>query len=195
MYMFIVLAILLTAAAMFAVAYPILLRSNSSRPMAVSAQETLDELLAQRDAAFHALRELNFDHQVGKITDEDFVVFEAHLKQVAADALRALDGWEAEADDKLDRAIERAVRQRRATGGAVSRACSACGQLGKPEDKFCATCGAALPEPGAPQDGAACPACGLPHQEGDRFCAGCGAALGDAAGSIRDAEAALGSAT
>lgn len=180
--MFIVLAILLSAIALFAVAYPIILRSNSSRPAAAAAQETLDELLAQRDAAFQALRELNFDHRVGKITDEDFVAFEAHLKQVAADALRALDAWEAEADDKLDRAIERAVRQRRAASGPTGLGCPACGQPSKPDDKFCAVCGAALPEQAAPSASAACPTCNLPYQEGDRFCAGCGAALGGAAG-------------
>lgn len=172
--MFIVLAILLSAIALFAVAYPIILRSSTARPAAVSAQETLDELLAQREAAFQALRELNFDHRVGKITDEDFVAFEAHLKQVAADALRALDAWETEADDKVERAIERAIRARRTAPG---HACPTCGQPGKPEDKFCASCGAAFIVQAAPPTNSACPACGLPYQQGDRFCAKCGAAL------------------
>lgn len=174
-------AILVAAIALFAVAYPIIRRSGSTLLATVSAQETLDELLAQRDAAFQALRELNFDHRVGKITNEDFMAFEAHLKQVAANALRALDDWEAETDDALERAIEHAVRQRRAVLATSGRACSACGRLASPEDKFCAGCGQMLPAESTPVEVTppplTCPACGQSFQSGDRFCAGCGRTL------------------
>ena len=88
--MFIVLAILLTAAALLAVAYPILAKAPAAKP-ATTATESLDELLGQRDAAMQALRELNFDHRVGKISDADFAVFDANLKHEAAETLRALD--------------------------------------------------------------------------------------------------------
>ena len=103
--MFIVLAILLTAAALLAVAYPILAKAPAAKP-ATTATESLDELLGQRDAAMQALRELNFDHRVGKISDEDFVVFDASLKHEAAETLRALDQWEAQADADLDEDME-----------------------------------------------------------------------------------------
>ncbi len=52
-----------------------------------------------------ALRELNFDHRMGKISDEDFAVFDANLKQHAAETLRALDQWEAQADADLDQVL------------------------------------------------------------------------------------------
>ena len=110
--LFIVLAILLTAAALLAVAYPILSKGSTTKP-ATTAQESLDELLGQRDAAMQALRELNFDHRMGKISDEDFAVFELNLKQHAAETLRALDEWEAQTDDDLDQSMEREVAARR----------------------------------------------------------------------------------
>jgi hypothetical protein len=109
-----------------------------------AAQETLEELLAQRDAAFQALRDLNFDHRVGKISDEDFAVFEANLKQVAADALRALDEWEQEADRLLEGVVWRQAKARRPAEGESDRRCPECGRLAAPEDKFCASCGARL---------------------------------------------------
>lgn len=177
--MFIVLAILLSAVALFAVAYPIVLRSGSAQPAIASARETLEELLAQREAAFQALRELAFDHQVGKITDEDFVAFEANLKLHAADVLRALDRWEAEADADLDDALEQAVRARRAAlreSQDDSVACPACGSPAAADDKFCPACGATLTAP-QPAASPACPRCGRPAEPGDRFCAGCGQAL------------------
>ncbi len=184
--MFIILAILLSFVALLAVAYPIIAAARTAQPSAVSgqkygpfyAQESLDELMAQRDAALQALRELNFDHNVGKITDEDFAIFEANLKHTAADSLRALDQWEAEADDELDRTVEQAVQARRSALAAGGRACPSCGRAAAADDQFCAACGASLaaaPKPSLPQD--ACPNCGRPFDPGDRFCAGCGQAL------------------
>jgi len=178
--MFIVFALLLSVAALVAVAYPVLQREGQLRPRRSSAREELDELLAQREAAFQALRELRFDHQVGKITDEDFAAFEAHLKQSAARALQALDEWEAAADRDLDRALEAEIAARRAALAGVGRFCPACGRPAAAEDRFCGGCGAALPAtaaPAAPSAPRACPHCGRPLAADDRFCGGCGRAV------------------
>ncbi len=186
---FIVLAALLIGVAFYVVALPLLqqARRNSAAPARSSEQERLAELLAQRDAAFQALRELNFDHRVGKITDEDFTAFEANLKQNAAEALRALDRWEAESDDDLDAAMERAIKARKAVAkgqpAAVSdgRKCPKCGKPATASDKFCGKCGAPLaaakPVSVPAAVGLFCPKCGEPHQAGDRFCAKCGQTL------------------
>jgi hypothetical protein len=179
--MFILLAVLLAAATFLIVAYPILARSRAPEPAVTSAQERLNGLLAQRDAAFQALRELNFDHQVGKITAEDFVVFEAYLKQVAAEALRALDEWEKEVDRSTGQVLEREVAARKATLSHGRQSCPACGSPAGLGDRFCAVCGAnlavtpitATAEPVA----ALCSHCGRSFKTGDRFCAGCGRPL------------------
>jgi hypothetical protein len=178
--MLIILAIVLTIGALLIVAYPILARSRNTGAAANAAQEEVDELLAQREAAFQALRELNFDHRVGKVSDDDFVVFEANLKETAAAALKALDDWEAQADQSLGPVLERANAARRASVPGGERRCSSCGQPALAEDRFCAACGAALsaesplPIATAPD---ACPGCGRPCAAGDRFCGGCGTPL------------------
>lgn len=186
---FIILALILSLAALAAVAYPILAKARTAQPAAVSAQERLDELLAQRDAAYQALRELSFDHRVGKITDEDFVAFEGNLKHTAASALRALDGFEVEVDGDLDSLIERSVAARRAALSAAhpaagERRCPACGKVAAPNDKFCAACGTLLPATATVALSAAadtCPHCGKPVAASDRFCAACGRATAEAA--------------
>lgn len=175
--MFIVLAILLSAAAILAAAYPILAKAQKATPRRASVHDQLEELLAQREAAFQALRELHFDHRVGKITDEDFVAFEANLKLHAAETLRALDRWEAETDAELEGLIARELQRRRAAPGPAGRRCPACGRPAESDDKFCAACGATLPAPAAQREALFCPACGHDFQPGDRFCAGCGATL------------------
>jgi hypothetical protein len=177
-----ILAAALSAAALFAVAYPLIAKARSA-PVEVSSEEQLEELLAQRDAAYQALRELNFDRQVGKITEEDFNAFEVNLKLNAADTLRRLDAWEAEADDDLDLQLEQVVAERKAAL-STGRACPQCGRAAAPEDKFCAGCGAGLPtvapvvvQPVSPQ----CPQCGRPVSERDRFCPACGQPLAEPA--------------
>jgi hypothetical protein len=47
-------------------------------------------LREQRDRAFTALRELEFDHRTGKITDADYAILHAGLRHDAAAALQAL---------------------------------------------------------------------------------------------------------
>jgi hypothetical protein len=48
------------------------------------------ELAEERDRALGALKELEFDHRTGKITDEDYRREVGPLRQAAAAALRAL---------------------------------------------------------------------------------------------------------
>jgi hypothetical protein len=178
--MLIILAIVIAAAALLIVAYPVLAKARAAQPAASSAQEELAELVARRDAVFQALRDLNFDHQVGKITDGDFVAFEATLKESAADTLAALDQWESATDRAIDAALERAINARRAALLGDGRACPSCDRPAATEDRFCAACGAILPaltaKP-APAVAGVCPQCGRPFDPTDRFCGGCGAAL------------------
>ena len=126
-----------------------------------------------------ALRELNFDHRMGKISDEDFAVFELNLKQHAAETLRALDEWEAQTEDDLDQSLEREIAARRSQLISGARACPSCGRPAADDDKFCAICGAALAQAPAPvvllPAGIVCPNAAGSADPDDRFCAGCGA--------------------
>jgi hypothetical protein len=49
------------------------------------------ELLEIRDRALSALKELEFDHRTGKVSDDDYRRLVGPLRQHAAQALRALD--------------------------------------------------------------------------------------------------------
>jgi hypothetical protein len=46
----------------------------------------------ERDRALAALKELEFDHRTGKVSDEDYRVLVGPLRRRAAETLRALDG-------------------------------------------------------------------------------------------------------
>lgn len=49
------------------------------------------ELVEERDRALAALKELEFDHRTGKVTDEDYRQQVGPLRRSAAAALRALE--------------------------------------------------------------------------------------------------------
>src|SRR5205823_6368285 len=63
------------------------------------------DLVEQRDRAVAALKELEFDHRTGKVTDEDYRELVGPLRRRAAEALRALEprarDAEAEAETKV----------------------------------------------------------------------------------------------
>ena len=50
------------------------------------------ELLEARDRSLAALKELEFEHRTGTISDEDYRALVGPLRREAAEALRALDG-------------------------------------------------------------------------------------------------------
>jgi hypothetical protein len=49
------------------------------------------DLVEQRDRALDALKELEFDHRTGKVSDEDYRRLVGPLRQRAAETLRALE--------------------------------------------------------------------------------------------------------
>lgn len=49
------------------------------------------ELAEERDRALAALKELEFDHRTGKVSDDDYRAQVGPLRRRAAEALRALD--------------------------------------------------------------------------------------------------------
>ena len=79
------LGALLAAVAVVFVAVPFLRAAEAEAP----DEPTLDALIAaeERDRALAELKELEFDHRTGKITDEDYGALVQPLRRRAASAL------------------------------------------------------------------------------------------------------------
>jgi hypothetical protein len=88
------LAALLAVLAVIAVALPFLREpepeSDSLSALDESERRRL-ELLEARDRALAALKELEFDHRTGTISDDDYRTLVGPLRRDAAAALQALD--------------------------------------------------------------------------------------------------------
>lgn len=72
------------------------------------------ELLETRDRALAALRELEFDHRTGTVSDEDYRALVGPLRRDAASALQALER------ERSTAAAEAPMNEERPTGERIS---------------------------------------------------------------------------
>jgi hypothetical protein len=119
-----VLGALLAVAAVWFVARPFLARTTSEQlAQPDDARLALEE---ERDRALAALKELEFDHRTGKVSDEDYRRQVVELRRDAAEALRALESGrrrrDVSPDDGVDNACGRAPADRPGTGTGPTRA-------------------------------------------------------------------------
>jgi hypothetical protein len=90
----IVLGLILAALAVVLVALPFLrepVAADDRLDAPGEAEERRLLLVEERDRALAALKELEFDHRIGKIDDADYRGLVGPLRREAASALRALD--------------------------------------------------------------------------------------------------------
>lgn len=165
------LALLLVVA--FVVARPLLDQTR----VVEREQGPVDRLLFERERVLAALRDVDFDHVMGKTLDDDYAAQRAQLLAQGAAVLKQLDSLAPDqapalgADDEIEQAIARLRAQpapaavdadleaglaaRRAApvnaaGQPGARFCSQCGRPARPDDKFCGACGHTLAPPADP---------------------------------------------
>jgi hypothetical protein len=86
------------------VALPFLREPDTKDDRLVGPDELEQRRLAlseERDRALAALKELEFDHRTGKVSDEDYRELVGPLRRRAAEALRALEPRSGEAGAKV----------------------------------------------------------------------------------------------
>lgn len=92
----------------------------------------LENLLFERESVLGAIRDLQFDHAMDKLSEEDFTELDSRYRARAIEIMRQLDSLgiaspeEEDSDSALDHWIERAVEdlregRRHVTGGAIPR--------------------------------------------------------------------------
>ena len=128
----------LTAAAMYRTVAPL----GSDLPDDASLVGGRTRAALERDKALtlRALKELEFDRAMGKVSDADFAEMRDRLRARAVRLMTQLDGA------AMYRAqIERDLRRRRSWGEPVARwRMLACGTANDADARFCKQCGTAL---------------------------------------------------
>jgi hypothetical protein len=139
----------------------------------------LSGLLAERDRILTALQELEFDHVLGKIPNEDYPAQRAGLVQRGAEILRKLDQLpvagalpEARTGDAEER-VEAVIAQR----GMDAALQPASSNMGHAADDDIEVALAQRRRQRLEKSAGFCPQCGGPVQKSDRFCPKCGKVL------------------
>lgn len=150
-------------------------------------------LMAERDRILNALQELDFDHALGKIPEEDYPQQRSVLLQRGANVLRELDALTAEndevtAEDRLEAAIaaRRADMAKKDSQQTVSLSPASNGHAVAPARKVSVAIAqdddlevllAQRKRLRTDKAAGFCPQCGSSIQKSDHFCPKCGAKI------------------
>ncbi len=177
------LSLVLAGGALWLVLYP-LFRPDSIAP---DVYEPPDPLETRKGAAVAALKEIEFDRETGKLSDDDYAELHARYSAEAIEAMRAEDVLAQAAparasvpaamgaDDAIEAMVAADVLALAATADGATEAptCPTCGPRPETDAVFCSQCGKLLPHP------ALCVECQAPLEPGGGFCGRCGAGVGE----------------
>lgn len=153
-----ILALLVSLAALFYVIGPLVAKQP---PLLQVEDDRFADLLARKDSALRAIKELEFDHQVGKIDAADYQRLNDRLRRQAITLLQQLEQI-TPLSTALDEQLEAEIAQRRqakpastpakpisapviqpiTTAAGAAHFCTQCGARLDNSFKFCANCGA-----------------------------------------------------
>ena len=122
--------------------------------------DRLAELLSRKDGVLRAIKDLEFDYQVGKLGEEDFQRFDQSLRRQAISLIQQIEKIAPESSH-LDEQLEAEIARTRKLQS-------------QPRETTSLPPPASVPS-AAPGQQRFCTACGASLAEGYRFCANCGA--------------------
>ncbi len=172
------LALLLSAGAGVYVLWPLLSRAAPDVPI---EDDRLTELISRKDGVLVAIKDLEFDHQVGKLSAEDYERFNARLRQQAIGYLQQIDKLapqSAHLDETLEVEIARLRKTRTApvavNGKSAPVATPAAAQVAAPAASTAPALAPAVAAPAGEAPVRFCTNCGQALAPQHKFCANCG---------------------
>ena len=122
-----------------------------------SPDDIREQLNYKKDDAYATIRDLEFDLNMGKLSEEDFQTLKKQYMQKAAVYMQEIDNLKLLKDEKLtfpDKDIEEEIEQevasirlQKSTPGEYVY-CAFCGEKAFVEDNFCGGCGSTLKKGG-----------------------------------------------
>ncbi len=163
---------LILALAMLVVLYVTRPFVEHKATLTAETEQEISSLLAQRESIIRTLAELDFDHALGKIPEEDYPQQRRMLLQRGAEVLRRLDALQqgAQAPAAAEDRLEAAIAARR----AARRGAQAAERPAPPPDDPLEAAIAARKRRRQEKAAGFCPQCGAPLQRSDKFCPRCG---------------------
>lgn len=127
--------------------------SSGGRDLFTNTQQSGKRMMAlqeRKEQLYASIKELEFDHSVGKLATEEYKAHRRNLEEEAIGVLRLLDTNNSprQPQDSLLARIEQDVEEVRSRidvpAAATTGFCSHCGAEREREHRFCAQCGTQL---------------------------------------------------
>jgi hypothetical protein len=109
MWIAMLVALVLSVGALAFVVWPLL--KPGPAPVMVE-DDRLTELLGRKDAVLKAIKDLEFDYQVGKLSEEDYQLYDQRLRRQAVALLQQIEDVAPQSAD-MDAVMEAEIAQRR----------------------------------------------------------------------------------
>ncbi len=145
--------ILLLGIFLAAVTHPILTRRHVWQRATGNRHRAL-VLTEQKEQLYASIKELEFDHSLGKMSAEDYTAVRGGLETEAVEVLQHLDELESgeDASARIDARIEADITTQRDAGGTATQPsatvspaahtfCHSCGEKRDAAFRFCPHCG------------------------------------------------------
>jgi hypothetical protein len=154
--MWIYLAIIgMSLGAGYWVGYPLLKPRKFDSPAESTSEDSLSGLKIEKEEIYSAIKEMELDHKMGKLSQEDYLNLREKYRAKAIGSLKRMDELESkggvseDVEDEIEKEVlairgdHRKVRSKR----GKTLFCTQCGKKRSPGDRFCSWCGARLAKP------------------------------------------------
>jgi hypothetical protein len=92
---------------------PLFSTGRGPESLAPAGDDAIDDLMQEKESAYRAILDLEFDHTLGKVNDTDYAVLRSQHETEAIAALRKLDATASSEGSEAD-LIEREIAEARA---------------------------------------------------------------------------------
>ena len=152
MWAYIIMVGLITGAGYW-ILKPLLQENGPQNGYSPSPDDIIQQLNYKKEGAYATIQDLEFDLNMGKLSEEDFQTLKKQYLQEAAGYMKEVDDLKSLQDEKLtfsDKDIEEEIEQEVTSIPLQKSAlkeyvyCAFCGEKAPVEDNFCAECGSTL---------------------------------------------------
>jgi len=118
-------------------------------------ENVLEELKSKKNSAYAAIKELEFDLSMGKLTEEDFQILKRQYTQEAVGYMKEIDKLESSLAAFSNDVVAVSEKEKEEAGTVIRNPkstpakhiyCTSCGAKAAIESRFCSVCGTNLPK-------------------------------------------------
>lgn len=141
----IVIAYVVIAAGVLGFVFRPLFQDRGSVEEASRRESRRRELIEERERVLETIRELDFDHRMGKVEEADYQEARSRYEAQAIEVMKAIDRANGRSDQvDIEKQVESEIASLRRSAPAPGATCAECGAPLAAGAKFCAQCGSAV---------------------------------------------------